>query len=78
MRVLRSAGVMRGMIATGDVDPGVLVDRARKLPSMEGSDLVLGVTCEKPFDWTPAVPLDDEEFAQPAQSRTRRQLRMAT
>ena len=30
-RVLRSAGVMRGIIATGDVDPKVLVDRARDL-----------------------------------------------
>src|SRR5687767_3356690 len=50
-RVLRSAGVMRGIIATGEVDPRVLVDRAQTLPSMEGSDLVLGVTCETAFDW---------------------------
>src|ERR671910_951227 len=49
-RVLRSAGVMRGIIATGEVDPRVLVDRAQALPSMEGSDLVLGVTCERAFD----------------------------
>ena len=46
-RVLRSAGVMRGIIATGDVDPRALVERARALPQMEGSDLVLGVTCER-------------------------------
>ena len=46
VRVLRSAGVMRGIIATGDVDPRELVARAQGLPSMEGSDLVLGVTCE--------------------------------
>src|SRR5499426_2923181 len=52
-RVLRSAGVMRGIIATGDADPRALVDRAQGLPSMEGSDLVLGVTCERPFDWEP-------------------------
>src|SRR3954468_13696731 len=48
VRVLRSAGVMRGMIATGDIDPRELVERARGLAPMEGSDLVLGVTCEAP------------------------------
>jgi len=52
-RVLRSAGVMRGVIATGEVDPRRLVEQARAVPSMEGSDLVLGVTCAAPFDWTP-------------------------
>ena len=77
VRVLRSSGVMRGIVATGDVDPKALVDRAQGLPSMEGSDLVLGVTCEKPFDWAPAVPLSDDEFAPPAQSRPRRSLRVA-
>jgi carbamoyl-phosphate synthase small subunit len=50
-RVLRSAGVMRGVIATGRVDPDELVDRARKIPQMEGADLVKDVTCAAPFDW---------------------------
>ena len=80
-RVLRSAGVMRGIIATGDVDPRTLVDRAQALPSMEGSDLVLGVTCEAPFDWTPSAEngsgAADAEFAPPPQTRARRNLRVA-
>jgi len=80
-RVLRSAGVMRGIIATGDADPRVLVDRAQALPSMEGSDLVLGVTCERAFDWTPSSEngsgAADAEFAPPAQARARRNLRVA-
>ena len=75
-RVLRSAGVMRGIIATGEVDPRALVDRAQKLPSMEGSDLVLGVTCERPFDWEPATSPEDE-FAPAARRRARRNLRVA-
>ena len=50
-RVLRSAGVMRGVIATGQVDPDELVNKARAIPKMEGSDLVRGVTCDVPFDW---------------------------
>ena len=45
-RTLRSAGVMRGVIATGDaLDPAALVERARSIPTMEGSDLVRDVTC---------------------------------
>ena len=44
-RLLRSSGVMRGVIATGDnLDPDALVDGARSIPKMEGSDLVRGVT----------------------------------
>src|SRR4030095_9201852 len=50
-RVLRSAGVMRGIIATGNVDPAELVEKARAIPRMEGSDLVQGVTCDAPFAW---------------------------
>ncbi len=73
-RVLRSAGVMRGIISTGDVDPRILVDRAQALPQMEGSDLVKGVTCDTPFDWAPA---GDDEFAPPPQRRARRNLRVA-
>jgi carbamoyl-phosphate synthase small subunit len=80
-RVLRSAGVMRGIIVTGDADPHVLVDRAQTLPSMEGSDLVLGVTCDRAFDWAPSADNGsgpaDAEFAPPAQTRARRQLRVA-
>jgi carbamoyl-phosphate synthase small subunit len=50
-RVLRSAGVMRGVIATGQVDPEQLVEKARAIPRMEGADLVSGVTCDRAFEW---------------------------
>ena len=51
-RQLRSGGVMRGVIATGaQLDPAALVERARSIPQMEGSDLVRGVTTEHAFDW---------------------------
>ena len=76
-RVLRSAGVMRGMIATGDIDPRDLVERARALAPMEGSDLVLGVTCDRPFDWTPRMSAGEAEFTPAAQRKPRRRLRVA-
>lgn len=50
-RVLRSAGVMRGVIGTGSVDPIELVEKARASPKMEGADLVQAVTCDEPFEW---------------------------
>lgn len=59
-RVLRSAGVMRGVIATGQVDPDALVEKARQVRSMEGADLVRDVTCHEAFDWK-----DSNETASP-------------
>ncbi|MBA2302317.1 MAG: glutamine-hydrolyzing carbamoyl-phosphate synthase small subunit [Acidobacteria bacterium] len=73
-RVLRSAGVMRGVIATGDVDHRELVDKARAVPSMEGSDLVLGVTCDAAFDWAPE---SSDEFAPIPERRADRPLQIA-
>ena len=55
-RVLRSAGVMRGVIATGQVDPAELVEKARAIPKMEGADLVKDVTCDAPFWWRDRAP----------------------
>jgi carbamoyl-phosphate synthase small subunit len=75
-RVLRSAGVMRGIIATGgDVDPRTLVDRTQALAQMEGADLVKGVTCDHVFDWTPTA--GDDDLTPPPQRRARRRLRVA-
>jgi len=80
-RLLRSAGVMRGVIATGvtgaELDPKALVDRAKAAPKMEGSDLVRGVTAAEAFDW----PQEDPgEFGVPAGAearRARRRLKIA-
>lgn len=51
-RKLRSAGVMRGVIATGAHDPLALVEKARAVEHMEGADLVKDVTCAAPYDFT--------------------------
>ena len=74
-RLLRTAGVMRGVIATGEAEPADLIERARQAPLMEGSDLVKGVTCEGPFEWRgDASP---EEFVVPPERRAGRPLRVA-
>ena len=77
-RVLRSSGVMRGMIGTGDVKPADLVERARAIPKMEGADLVKDVTCQTAFDWPlPGLPTDDPELVPPPGRRADRPLRVA-
>src|SRR5262249_42733589 len=74
-RKLRSGGVMRGVVVTGNaLDPKALVERAQSIPQMEGSDLVRGVTSPAAFDW----PADDPgESAGPAARRPRRRLKIA-
>ncbi len=74
-RVLRSVGVMRGVIATGGVEPMELVARARRAPRMEGADLVRGVTCAEPFEWESAVGAGEFQLA--VSRRARRPVRVA-
>jgi carbamoyl-phosphate synthase small subunit len=74
-RVLRSSGVMRGVIATGPHDPSELVEKARAARPMEGSDLVLDVTCDAPFDWSGGTT--DEEFLVRPERRAKRRLKIA-
>jgi carbamoyl-phosphate synthase small subunit len=77
-RLLRSAGVMRGVIAVGPVDPDELIERARAIPTMEGSDLVRDVTCEAAFDWAEATErVAPAEFMLQPERRSRRPLRIA-
>jgi len=80
-RLLRSAGVMRGVVATGTVDPDELVAKARAIRKMEGSDLVREVTCESPFEWRECAAAAGEaahqEFGIAPQRRSSRRLRVA-
>lgn len=74
-RKLRSSGVMRGVIATGDgLQPEALAERAIRSPRMEGSDLVRGVSTPSVFDWPPD---DIGSYAVEPERRARRRLRIA-
>jgi len=73
-RELRSAGVMRGVIATGRLDPADLVDKARAFPKIESTDLVARVTCAEPFDYQPQ---EVDAFAAVPERQGRRPLRIA-
>ena len=74
-RLLRSGGVMRGVIATGGaLDVRQLVERANAIPKMEGSDFVKRVTSDRIFDW-PAE--DPDEFGIVPERRPKRRLKVA-
>jgi carbamoyl-phosphate synthase small subunit len=80
-RVLRSAGVMRGIIATGPADPAALADKARAIPKMEGADFVKVVTCAAPYEWrtmsATSGEADQREFGVAPQRIAGRRLRVA-
>jgi len=67
-RHIRKSGAMRAMISTTDLDPESLVARAKKIPSMEGSDLVEYVTTPKPYLWKDNNPdyMDVKNLQDPA------------
>lgn len=74
-RLLRSSGVMRGVVATGDhLDVQALVASARAIPAMEGSDLVKGVTSDCAFDWPEEDP---QEFGIAPERCANRRLKIA-
>jgi len=50
-RHLRTAGAMRAMISTRDLDPASLSARARLTPKMEGQDLASTVTTGQAYFW---------------------------
>ncbi len=54
VRHLRSAGAMRGVVATDGTPAEKLVAEARALPTMAGQELASRVTCAKGYDWSQA------------------------
>ncbi len=50
-RRLRTAGAMRAVISTEDLDADSLIAKANTSPLLEGRNLVETVTCEKPYRW---------------------------
>jgi len=57
VRHLRTHGVMRGVIASGDnLDVDALVAKARAIPKMEGTDLASVVTTKEVYEWDANEP----------------------
>jgi len=78
-KALRSSGVMRGIIATGSVDPAQLIERALRVPHMEGSDLVKDVTTAEAYDFETSLAdaVTDASFGVEPLRRAKRPLKVA-
>ncbi|MFZ0134533.1 MAG: glutamine-hydrolyzing carbamoyl-phosphate synthase small subunit [Desulfobacterales bacterium] len=55
-RHIRTAGAMRAIISTRDLDPASLVERANHLPTMAGLDLTADVTTGTAYYWSGGRP----------------------
>ncbi|MEW6672421.1 MAG: glutamine-hydrolyzing carbamoyl-phosphate synthase small subunit [Thermodesulfobacteriota bacterium] len=56
-RHIRTAGAMRAVISTQDLNPESLVARANRIPTMAGQDLATGVTTRTPYYWESGKPV---------------------
>jgi carbamoyl-phosphate synthase small subunit len=56
VRHIRTLGAVNGVIVRGERGVAELTARARAVPSMEGRNLVDGVTCKQPYEWTEGTP----------------------
>ncbi|MBV8207229.1 MAG: glutamine-hydrolyzing carbamoyl-phosphate synthase small subunit [Acidobacteria bacterium] len=51
VRHIRDHGVMRGVISAAEPDPEKLVQKARSIPRMDGTDLARVVSTKEPYAW---------------------------
>jgi carbamoyl-phosphate synthase small subunit len=50
-RMIRTEGVMRGVISTEDLDERSLLEKVKASPQMAGRNLAAVVSCKTPYDW---------------------------
>lgn len=55
-RHIRTAGAMRAVISTEDLNPESLIERANNIPSMAGQDLASLVSTGTPYRWKDGSP----------------------
>jgi carbamoyl-phosphate synthase small subunit len=59
---IRTAGAMKGIVSTEDLDPESLIKKAKNWSGLIGQDMVKRVTCEKPYGWSEGGPLTGSNF----------------
>lgn len=61
-RHIRTAGAMKGIVSTEDLDHASLVAKAQAAPGLVGRDLVREVSCSEPYVWTATGPRPGRDF----------------
>jgi carbamoyl-phosphate synthase small subunit len=62
-RHIRTAGALKGVISTEDLDPESLVAKAKGSAGLVGRDLVREVTCSEPYGWKENKPTPGSSFS---------------
>ena len=63
VRHIRTAGALKGIVSTEDLDRDSLIERARAWSGLIGVDMVERVTCKEPFGWTDNGPVPGTNFS---------------
>lgn len=59
---IRTAGAMKGIVSTEDLDPKSLVEKAKNWSGLIGQDMVKRVTCDTPYGWSEGGPVAGSDF----------------
>ncbi len=63
VRHIRTAGAMKGIVSTEDLDPQSLIQRAKEWSGLIGQDMVKRVSCPEPYGWNDNAPLPGTNFS---------------
>ncbi len=70
-RHIRTAGALKGIVSTKDLNPKSLIQKAKNSPGLVGRDLVREVTCVKPYGWRDNRPVPGSHFSTAAPGKYR-------
>ncbi len=59
---IRTAGAMKGIVSTEDLDHRSLVEKAKNWGGLVGHDMVKRVTCNEPYGWSNNLPIPGSDF----------------
>jgi carbamoyl-phosphate synthase small subunit len=60
---IRTAGAMKCIVSTEDLDPTSLIERAKAWTGLVGQDMVKRVTCTEPYGWADNKPVTGSDFS---------------
>ena len=60
---IRTAGAMKGIVSTEDLDHRSLVEKAKNWGGLIGHDMVKRVTCDEPYGWSNNMPIPGNNFS---------------
>lgn len=71
VRHIRTAGAMKGIVSTEDLNPESLVTRASQWTGLVGQDMVKLVSCSEPYGWADNHPEPGSNFSTSPGSSTK-------